>query len=986
MKRAVLLCLVCLVPALTLLAASPAAALVPCGESGWWWLSPRPQGNDLLDVVTVSPTVGWAVGGGTVLKTTNQGRTWKGVDTGTDTPVSSVSFTDPLNGWLAAGDSVLHTSDGGATWQELPTPEGIYRIEATGSTLWARGSHSVGSKDYYDILRSSDEGASWQTMYSGQRYLSSLSCSGPNNVWAAAGGVSGNSTLVRTTDGGATWTQLPSPTGTSFTRAIAFVDALHGWAVGDCWAVYATSDGGLSWSPQTLPAGDPAAGLAAVDFVDSTHGTVAGRGRILQTDDGGLTWTQVVKTPYGGIYACANWDSTDAICVGQYGLIMSSRSGVWSRQGGAPLDLSKLAAADENHIWGLDSEGSKIFASTDAGIRWSTQWDPSKYMGLAAISAANDRQVSAVGWNSLAIATADGGATWVTADCGTSTALSDVSLMPDGTGYAVGTSQTTDDRGWPMSQSTVLKTNDGGMTWQTCRTADEEGLEVVEAQGPSLVVAAGHDVRAVSRYWEYDDDPPQWYYGYSVTAKVIVSNDGGSTWTSCTIPLTGQMGWWDPSCFTDIAFADDHRGVALATPSFVEDQPSSIWLTTDGGRSWEQTDSCGVALESVAWRSSSEAWAVGHSHTMLHTTDGGASWQPVSSGTLLSFESVAFADSGRGWLSGTYGPYSSDAALLTMGDLAIDTTPPVTTDDTDAAWHSAPVTVTFTAADPNLPDASDVAYTEYSLDNGTTWTKGTSVTVPAPADHTGDGLQTILYRSADNDGNVEATKSVEVKIDTTSPTTTDDADAAWHNTPVTVTFTATDPNMPDASGVASTEYSLDGGTTWTKGTAVTIPAPADHTGDGLHTIVYRSTDNAGNSEAAQGCTVKIDTASPVISVAYLSVSRPHHHSGRVASRNSLARGHHGSWHTWGHQAGRLSLIYRIDDNLSPTVDVTIELVSRRGKVLQTISLGQCPTGVVRVCRLRGKLPRGVCCLRLSATDLAGNTQSKLADQRPFMHH
>ncbi len=274
-----------------------------------------------------------------------------------------------------------------------------------------------------------------------------------------------------------------------------------------------------------------------------------------------------------------------------------------------------------------------------------------------------------------------------------------------------------------------------------------------------------------------------------------------------------------------------------------------------------------------------------------------------------------------------------------------------------------------------------MAYTEYSLDGGTTWTQGTSVTIPAPADHSNDGLHTILYYSVDNAGNTEKAESCSVKIDTTPSVTTDDYDGLWHKSAVKVDFTATDPNRPDASGVASTEYSLDESTDWVQGTSVTIPAPADHSNDGLHTVLYRSTDNAGNREKAESCTVKIDTTPPMISLAYLSVSHHQRHSGWAWHRSSLTRGHHASRPTWSRYSSRLSLTYRIDDNLSPTVNVTIEFLGFRGKVLQTVSLGQRPTGVVQTYRLPRKLLHSVSRLRVTASDLAGNTQSKLVGYR-----
>ena len=77
---------------------------------------------------------------------------------------------------------------------------------------------------------------------------------------------------------------------------------------------------------------------------------------------------------------------------------------------------------------------------------------------------------------------------------------------------------------------------------------------------------------------------------------------------------------------------------------------------------------------------------------------------------------------------------------------------------------------------------------------------------------------------------------------------------------MTLTFTATDP-PPDPSGGKYTEWQLDGGA-WTQGLTCAVPAPADHSADGLHTVAYRSVDNGDNTEATRTCAVKIDTTGP----------------------------------------------------------------------------------------------------------------------------
>ncbi|HEY6401147.1 MAG TPA: family 10 glycosylhydrolase [Blastocatellia bacterium] len=79
----------------------------------------------------------------------------------------------------------------------------------------------------------------------------------------------------------------------------------------------------------------------------------------------------------------------------------------------------------------------------------------------------------------------------------------------------------------------------------------------------------------------------------------------------------------------------------------------------------------------------------------------------------------------------------------------------------------------------------------------------------------------------------------------------------WFRSAVTVTLSASD----NCSGVARTEFSTDGGATWE-----TYTGNLSLTSDGVRTIHYRSVDNAGNVEAAQSLTVRIDQTAPAISL------------------------------------------------------------------------------------------------------------------------
>ncbi|MFQ4148098.1 NPCBM/NEW2 domain-containing protein [Arthrobacter sp. LAPM80] len=178
-----------------------------------------------------------------------------------------------------------------------------------------------------------------------------------------------------------------------------------------------------------------------------------------------------------------------------------------------------------------------------------------------------------------------------------------------------------------------------------------------------------------------------------------------------------------------------------------------------------------------------------------------------------------------GAIGGAHGVWG-DAKISCSNAAPADTVAPVTTATVAPATPAA--TGWFTTA-PNVTlsatDNVGVAKTEYQIGAGP-WTAYTkAVTLP-------EGVNTFKYRSSDAAGNVEVEKATaEFKVDTQVPvvSATVDADAR------TITVKAADAG----SGVASVEFSTDGGSTWK---AYTDPIKA---GDGGVSVAYRATDKAG---------------------------------------------------------------------------------------------------------------------------------------------
>jgi hypothetical protein len=173
--------------------------------------------------------------------------------------------------------------------------------------------------------------------------------------------------------------------------------------------------------------------------------------------------------------------------------------------------------------------------------------------------------------------------------------------------------------------------------------------------------------------------------------------------------------------------------------------------------------------------------------------------------------------------------------------VSIDLVAPTTTASAPIGWQNTPALVTLAASD----DLSGVATTYYAVDGGPAQA-GTTLTV------SDDGVHTISYWSVDLAGNVEAARSLTVKVDRTPPTiaaaaTSSPNGSGWYAGDVTVHFTCSDAGSGIPAGACPADQILTG-----EGAAVSSAA---------ETVV----DAAGNTSAASNVvTVKIDRTDPTV--------------------------------------------------------------------------------------------------------------------------
>jgi photosystem II stability/assembly factor-like uncharacterized protein len=320
----------------------------------------------LTDVAFTDVNHGWVVGEqGTVLMTSDGGATWSRQTLQPRTNLVDTCTCDGY-GWVLGGNgAVFATTDSGATWSMASLP---------GDTLLSG-------------IALGNDGHGWAVGM----------CGSIEEMWDASEVDDRSGMIITTANGGDTWRFQAAPPDVSQLNDVAFSDSLHAWAVGyldtdpDPFdsalrpVIVATSDGGATWRSQTVPPG--VGELEDVAFVDGLHGWAVGGDTsgdpwtplTLSTSDGGATWNkQAVPADVGLLRGVAFADSSHGWAV-DGSSILSTRDGgaTWSKKDMPGRSVLGVACTDANHAWvaGEDEgeyNGTAVFTTSDGGDTWHT--------------------------------------------------------------------------------------------------------------------------------------------------------------------------------------------------------------------------------------------------------------------------------------------------------------------------------------------------------------------------------------------------------------------------------------------------------------------------------------------------------------------------------------------------------------------------------------------------------------------------------------
>ena len=272
-------------------------------QNGWNYLPNAPiTSNRFDDIYFINDSTGWAVNGaGHIWRTTSGGDTWtqqlsagyyfRSVEFITD----SIGFAGTLSG------EVLKTEDAGLSWNHIEQtfPQavpGVCGIGHWGDTIVMQGIYSTPAY----ILRSTDAGITWNYINMSNVAGGLVDCwfQSADTVFVSGIGTSatgGHGVIFRSVDAGQTWLLVgTSTTPSTYAWKLQFTSPLVGYAslsenTGTQSHVMKTIDGGTTWT--TLFVTNTNIDGEGIGFVNDSVGWTGGWSTgMYETTDGGQSW------------------------------------------------------------------------------------------------------------------------------------------------------------------------------------------------------------------------------------------------------------------------------------------------------------------------------------------------------------------------------------------------------------------------------------------------------------------------------------------------------------------------------------------------------------------------------------------------------------------------------------------------------------------------------------------------------------------------
>jgi len=450
-------------------------------DDGQSWEQFNLPGTNITAGHFTSEQNGWIQDGGfnnnQVWVTTDGGDSWNLRDPRKHPIISAIEMIDDQLGFLASGDFVYKTTDGGFLWTPLHVNpahsildlyvvneneiwacqnNGFIFYSLDGGNVWQEFNPNIINSNKTTSIFANHEGEVWvagkytSIMYSGD-FAANWTDQIPNSkatlfqpyFFNEDVGIVGGSdgTLLRTTNGGASWELIPFGIDEHFFGASVLSEQamVIGSSSGN---VFASLDQGANWNIF----GQNLGRITDIEVTPNLEAAVVVNesGKIFRTINGGLQWDEVHNDP-------------SAILLG--------------------LDFSTVGIG-----WACGYFG-QIWHSTNGGGSWDLVYadDHNQFEDIHFVTP-EEGWIVASNFTDTIWHTSDGGGSWFSSTLPYKTFWRSVSFTSPDTGWIAGGS---------TGAGIILRTNDRGATWVIDHQSPEILLGVYAVPGKETVWAAG---------------------------------------------------------------------------------------------------------------------------------------------------------------------------------------------------------------------------------------------------------------------------------------------------------------------------------------------------------------------------------------------------------------------------------------------------------------------------------------------------------------
>jgi photosystem II stability/assembly factor-like uncharacterized protein len=512
----------------------------------------------------------------------------------------------------------------------------------------------VGANGY--IIKSTDGGKSWRNIpdYYGKGTLRSVQF-----VNDSIGYVTGDSSILKTEDQGESWYPLSYPVdphfGTSY-KDLFFFNKDSGFFVGKYGHLLSTTDGGKTVKDTSFGSNN----LNSIDFIDDSTGLIAGN-EIYKTINGGRSWRKINIDKFGSWPNGPTFDKirfiTDSVVVaaGSPGMFAISSDGgeTWTASS-VNVSIDKVT---DFYFFDVDNgviaSDGKIFYTHDGGKTLSFDLnDPPVHIASLNADPSGEKLFASGGYYGTdMISTTDKGNTWNVESNNGGGQYYDVDFINDSTGYISG------------EDVSLFKTTDYGETWK--RVTSPHSL----LANPVSII-------------DFTDS----LHGFAVTEQMSYTNDAGKSWIQRAMPrdsavyhmlfidslhgiasysqkiyrtIDGARSWQLCPQPPDGIAATYCNGIA-ATPSgkiFICSMDGYVLQSSDMGKSWTDVHLSNENFTGIYFYNDSIGF-IGTSDSVIYkTTNGGLNWRRIITiSHRWNLRSFAFSDSLNGFMLGNNGP------------------------------------------------------------------------------------------------------------------------------------------------------------------------------------------------------------------------------------------------------------------------------------------------------------------------------------------